>query len=95
MLTANRQREHIDEIKGKLKQLPPLYSAIKVNGKKLYEYAREGIKVSLPKRLVTIEEIELLDFNNETFKILLLKEEIDIKNKTFYLRSVWGAVHYL
>ena len=46
----------------------PIYSAVKVNGKKLYEYAREGKKVELPKRNITIYDIELLEFNLDTIK---------------------------
>ena len=38
----------------------PKYSAVKINGKKLYEYAREGIEIELPKRLVNIKSIELV-----------------------------------
>lgn len=45
---------------GKSIQEVPKYSAIKVNGKKLYEYARNGISVSLPKREINIYDIELL-----------------------------------
>lgn len=48
----------------------PIYSAIKVNGKKLYEYARKQIPVTLPKKEVTIKNIELIDkvsnINNQT-----------------------------
>ena len=47
----------------------PIYSAIKVNGKKLYEYARSNKKVTLPKKEVTIKEIELLDYRDDYFKI--------------------------
>ncbi len=50
----------INSMKGKYIQEVPIYSAIKVNGKKLYEYAREGIEVTLPKREVDIKEIELI-----------------------------------
>ena len=46
----------------------PIYSAVKVNGKKLYEYARSNTKVELPKKEVTIFDIKLLEFNNNTFK---------------------------
>ena len=53
---------------GKQKQIPPIYSAIKVNGKKLYEYARKGEQVEIKPRDIEIYEIELLD--------------IDIVNKT-------------
>lgn len=53
----------------------PIYSAIKVNGKKLYEYARSGEEVLLPKKKVTIKKIELLNFNYDkfTFKCLVSK----------------------
>ena len=46
----------------------PIYSAVKVNGKKLYEYARCGINVELPKKEVTIKKIDLLEKNDNTFK---------------------------
>ena len=45
----------------------PLYSAIKINGKKLYEYARENIDVELPKKEVTIKEIELIEEKEDEF----------------------------
>ena len=45
----------------------PIYSAVKVNGKKLYEYARGGEKVELPKKEVTIKEIEFLGREGNTF----------------------------
>ena len=46
---------------GKQTQIPPIYSAIKVNGKKLYEYARKGQKVEIPKREIEIYEMTLLN----------------------------------
>ena len=46
----------------------PIYSAIKVNGKKLYEYARNKEPVTLPKKEVTIKEIEVLEQTKDTFK---------------------------
>lgn len=53
----------------------PIYSAVKVNGKKLYKYAREDKEISLPKKKVTIKEIELLtkENNNFTFRTLVSK----------------------
>ena len=53
----------------------PIYSAVKVNGKKLYEYARSGEEVILPKKKVIIKKIELLDFdkNKFIFKCLVSK----------------------
>lgn len=49
---------------GKQKQIPPIYSSIKVNGKKLYEYAREQKKVVIPAREIEIYSIDLKSFNN-------------------------------
>jgi tRNA pseudouridine55 synthase len=54
------------ELTGEILQTPPMYSAVKVKGKKLYEYARAGIEVERPTRIVTIHELSLLD-DRETF----------------------------
>ena len=53
----------------------PSYSAVKINGKKLYEYAREGVSVTLPKRIVNIYSLEILsiDGNRVTFKTSVSK----------------------
>ena len=60
---------------GNYHQEVPIYSSVKINGKKLYEYARNNIKVDLPKHLVTIKEIELLSFDGDsfTFKVSVSK----------------------
>ncbi len=63
-------------------QTVPVYSAVKINGKKLYEYAREGISVELPKRLVKISNIELLDLSDDTF---IFKVHV---SKGTYIRSL-------
>lgn len=61
----------LNSFKGKYMQEVPIYSAVKINGKKLYEYAREGINIDLPKREVEIKNIELVDNvkykNNKTY----------------------------
>jgi tRNA pseudouridine55 synthase len=51
----------LKSLTGEIKQTPPMYSAVKVNGKKLYEYARAGIEVERPERVVNIYELKLLD----------------------------------
>lgn len=51
----------LNSFQGKYMQEVPSYSAVKINGKKLYEYARENIEVTLPKREVEIEDISLID----------------------------------
>lgn len=60
---------------GEITQTVPIYSAVKVRGKKLYQYARNNEEVELPKRKVLIKSIEFLDFNkNEiTFKTIVSK----------------------
>ena len=54
---------------GKQEQIPPMYSAIKVDGKKLYEYARQGIEVKVEPRNIEVYELELLSFNKELYEI--------------------------
>ena len=54
---------------GKSMQTPPKYSAIKINGKKLYEYAREAIDVEIPEREIEIFDIKLIEFNKENQKV--------------------------
>ena len=72
---------------GEYEQEVPIYSAVKINGKKLYEYARNGEKVELPKRMVNIKEIELIsdiEYSNKTinFNIKCLV------SKGTYIRSL-------
>jgi tRNA pseudouridine55 synthase len=59
-------RSEIDQIIasfiGEISQIPPMYSAIKINGKKMYELARKGQKVDIPPRLVNIYNITVLDY---------------------------------
>ena len=57
--------EVLKSLTGTIEQTPPMFSAIKVNGKKLYEYARAGIEVERPTREITIYEIVLLDDRSE------------------------------
>ena len=69
---------------GKQEQLPPMYSAIKVNGKKLYEYARNGEEVELKPRKIEIYNIELIKIDKD-------KNEIEFKvdcSKGTYIRSL-------
>jgi tRNA pseudouridine55 synthase len=51
---------------GEIEQIPPMYSAIKVGGKKLYELARQGITIDVKPRLVTIESIKLLTIKQQS-----------------------------
>lgn len=77
---------------GKQKQIPPIYSAIKVNGKKLYEYARNGEEVHIEPRDIEIKEIELIEQidNTMTFRVQCSKGTyirslcVDIASKLGY-----------
>ena len=64
-----------NHFEGEYEQEVPAYSAVKVNGKKLYEYARQNIDIILPKRVVNIKSLELLDFKDNivSFKVLVSK----------------------
>lgn len=65
LLNKENVQKVLDFQKGKQTQTPPIYSAIKVNGKKLYEYARKGVEVEIPKRKIEIYNIELLNINEK------------------------------
>jgi tRNA pseudouridine55 synthase len=72
ILTRDEIEEVLRSLKGNIQQTPPMYSAVKVNGKRLYEYAREGKEVERPTRTVTIYDLDLLDermsFSGDTIK---------------------------
>ena len=75
-------KQSIKKFIGNIKQIPPMYSAIKIDGNKLYHLARKGIEVERPKRDVTIEYINLLDFKDN-------KAKIETKvSKGCYIRSL-------
>ena len=74
----------LKNFRGDIEQLPPIYSAIKVNGKKLYEYARKGEEVEIKPRSVNISELKILNYDQEN-RIL----ELYIKcSKGTYIRSI-------
>ncbi|MYL33188.1 tRNA pseudouridine(55) synthase TruB [Pontibacillus yanchengensis] len=59
-ISPNDIQKALHKFEGTITQVPPLYSAVRVQGKRLYEYAREGISVERPSRTVTIYNIELI-----------------------------------
>ena len=74
----------LKEMIGKQDQFPPMYSAIKVNGKKLYEYARNRQKVDIKPRKIEIYNTRLISYNNEENEI-----EFEIScSKGTYIRTV-------
>ena len=74
--------EAVNNKLGESFQIPPKYSAIKVKGKRLYKYAREGREIDIPKRKINVKEIEILSLNNE-------KAEIKVKvSEGTYIRTL-------
>lgn len=68
-VTEAEFRDILPKFTGKIAQVPPMYSAIKVDGKKLYELARAGKEVERKPREITIFSLELLEFSGETAKM--------------------------
>jgi len=88
---ANYEVEHItrsliDEVipkfVGEIWQVPPVYSAVKVDGKRAYDYARDGQEVELKSKLLVIDEIEVLDFTLPVLKIRV------VCSKGTYIRAL-------
>lgn len=84
--TGHITKESIDKVlpsfKGEIWQVPPMYSAVKVEGKRAYKYAREGQEVELKPKLLVIDEIEVLDFSLPVLKIRV------VCSKGTYLRAL-------
>ena len=72
----------LEGFRGEIKQIPPMYSAIKVGGKKLYELAREGKEIEREERLVTINSLEIVKREGNDFTI-----DVDCSKGT-YIRSL-------
>jgi len=84
--TSQITRTLVDEIiprfLGEIWQVPPVYSAVKVDGKRAYDYAREGQAVELKPKLLVIDEIEVLDFTLPVLKIRV------VCSKGTYIRAL-------
>ena len=81
-LTPEQVRETILDFQGSYDQIPPMYSALKVNGKKLYELARAGKEVERSPRTVRIVEIEILEMNLPIVKMRV------VCSKGTYIRTM-------
>ncbi|MCA0148591.1 MULTISPECIES: tRNA pseudouridine(55) synthase TruB [Rossellomorea] len=83
------RRKEVEEIlqslTGDIFQTPPMFSAVKVNGKRLYEYARQGIEVERPSRTVHIHKLQLLEEWNE----------LDLDHPSFTFEVVCGKGTYV
>lgn len=84
--TGHITRGLVDDIiprfTGEIWQVPPVYSAVKVDGKRAYDYARNGEEVELKPKLLVIDEIEVLDFALPVLKIRV------VCSKGTYIRAL-------
>ena len=83
-VTYEEIEKALGNFRGDIEQLPPIYSAIKVGGKKLYEYARQGEEVKIEPRMVNIKELKILNFDENSRQL-----ELYIAcSKGTYIRSI-------
>lgn len=87
-VTEDEIREKIADFVGEISQVPPMFSAIKVNGKKLYELAREGKTVEREARTVTIKNIEVQKVDLEAKTVTML---VDCSKGT-YIRTLCNDI---
>lgn len=77
----------LKQLEGDIEQIPPMYSAVKVNGKKLYEYARQNIEIERPVRRVHINSINLI--SDIIYENDICKFEIEVESgKGTYIRTL-------
>jgi tRNA pseudouridine55 synthase len=75
-------KKTLEQFTGKIEQTPPAYSAIKINGQRAYKLAREGKKIDIPIRKVTVHSLELI-----SYEYPLLKARCHVSSGT-YIRSL-------
>ncbi|EGJ99766.1 MULTISPECIES: tRNA pseudouridine(55) synthase TruB [Dysgonomonas] len=81
-ITEELVNQILTQFIGEIQQVPPTYSACKVEGKRAYEFAREGQEVELKPKLLVIDEIELLDYTMPEIKIRV------VCSKGTYIRAL-------
>ncbi|QDZ40495.1 tRNA pseudouridine(55) synthase TruB [Euhalothece natronophila Z-M001] len=84
-LTLDQIKPHLAQFVGKISQIPPVYSAIQKEGRRLYELARQGKTIEVPPREVKIDKIEILNWQDGEFPELTLY--IQCRSGT-YIRSI-------
>lgn len=92
VLQENLKIENIEkvfkELIGKQEQVPPIYSALKVNGKKLYEYARKGEKIEIEPRQIEIYSLKIINIDDKNKTI-----EFEVKcSKGTYIRTLCETI---
>ncbi|MED4225463.1 tRNA pseudouridine(55) synthase TruB [Neobacillus cucumis] len=88
VITREEIMKVLQSLTGEVEQTPPMFSAVKVGGVRLYEYARKGIEVERPTRVVTIYSIELLD-DREHFEGETISFRFQVRcSKGTYIRTL-------
>lgn len=75
-------RETLKKFIGEIQQIPPTYSAVKVNGKRAYDYARRGVEVEIKPKTLVIDEIELMEYNSDEIVVRV------VCSKGTYIRAL-------
>ncbi|HPD89789.1 MAG TPA: hypothetical protein PKW40_00260, partial [Bacillota bacterium] len=70
-LSQGKIQSALEAFRGEIMQKPPLFSAIRMDGKRLYQYAREGKRVEVPERKVTIHDIQMMEYRDSEKEALL------------------------
>lgn len=70
-VTNEQIEKAVESFVGEISQIPPMYSAIKIDGKKLYELARKGVEVERKPRIVTINYINILNINGDEVEMVI------------------------
>ncbi len=70
-ITAELVKDTIPKFRGEIWQIPPAYSAVKIDGKRAYSYARKGLDIELKPKLLVIDEIEILSFDTKTMQLTI------------------------
>lgn len=98
-VTREKVEAALDQYRGKIMQRPPLYSALRIDGKRLYEYAREGKELprEIEKRPVEVQELEIVEWlngGNHDYKIPEQEAEVESKEiaeKVLHFNEVVGT----
>ncbi|MBN1462958.1 MAG: tRNA pseudouridine(55) synthase TruB [Paludibacteraceae bacterium] len=81
-ITKELVHEKLTQFVGEINQIPPVYSAVKVKGKRAFDYARQGEEIELKPKKLVIDELEVLDFSLPTLKIRI------VCSKGTYIRAL-------
>lgn len=81
-ITRELVQKTLERFVGRIEQIPPTFSAVKVDGKRAYELARKGREVELKPKILVIDEIELLDFSQTSITIRV------VCSKGTYIRAL-------